>query len=130
MTDFSKYNNISVKKDTYAKIDAIRKVIIEGDPEVSYSQVVTILVNKEYQRLNGKIKNGRLFSRTEFVDHKPSPETLMWKSVIALAASDATKSLKNRPTYTNWTDNDIDRARNWFTAPSQDFAFGLPFGRL
>jgi|TARA_A100001037_G_scaffold282149_1_gene286493 hypothetical protein len=56
MTDFSKYNNISVKKDTYAKIDAIRKVIIEGDPEVSYSQVVTILVNKEYQRLNGKIK--------------------------------------------------------------------------
>ena len=43
-------------------------------------------------------KNGKLFSRTEFVDHKPSPETLMWKSVIALAASDATKSLKNRPT--------------------------------
>ena len=56
MTDFSKYNNISVKKDTYAKIDQIRKVIIEGDPEVSYSQVVTILVNKEYQRLKGKIK--------------------------------------------------------------------------
>ena len=56
MTDFSKYNNISVKKDTNAKIDQIRKVIIEGDPEVSYSQVVTILVNKEYQRLNGKIK--------------------------------------------------------------------------
>ena len=67
-------------------------------------------------------KNGRLFSRTEFVDHKPSPETLMWKSVVALAASDATKSVKNRPTYTSWTDNDIDRARNWFTAPSQDFA--------
>jgi len=67
-------------------------------------------------------KSGRLFSRTEFVDHKPSPETLMWKSVIALAASDATKSIKNRPTYTSWTDNDIDRARNWFIAPSQDFA--------
>ena len=56
MTDFSKYNNVSVKKETYAKMDEIRKVIIEGDPEVSYSQVVTILVNKEYQRLNGKIK--------------------------------------------------------------------------
>jgi hypothetical protein len=67
-------------------------------------------------------KSGKLFSRTEFVDHKPSPELLMWKSVIALAASDATKSIKNRPTYTSWTDNDIDRARNWFTAPSQDFA--------
>ena len=46
----------------------------------------------------------------------------MWKSVVALAASDATKSIKNRPTYTSWTDNDIDRARNWFIAPSQDFA--------
>ena len=54
-------------------------------------------------------KNGRLFSRTEFVEHKPSPELLMWKSVVALAAADATKSIKNRPTYTSWTDNDIDR---------------------
>ena len=56
MTDFTKYKNISVKKDTYSKIDAIRKVIVDDDPEVSYSQVVTILVNKEYKRLNGKIQ--------------------------------------------------------------------------
>jgi len=66
-------------------------------------------------------KNGRLFSRTEFVEHKPSPELLMWKSVVSLAASDATKSMI-RPAYSSWTNNDIDRARNWFTSPSQDFA--------
>ena len=56
MTDFTKYKNISVKKDTYKKIDEIRKVIVDDDPGVSYSQVVTILVNKEYKRLNGKIQ--------------------------------------------------------------------------
>ena len=34
MTDFTKYNNLSVKKDTYSKIDAIRKVIVDDDPNV------------------------------------------------------------------------------------------------
>ena len=56
MTDFTKYNNLSVKKDTYSKIAAIRKVIVDDDPNVSRSQVVTILVNREYKRLNGKIQ--------------------------------------------------------------------------
>ena len=56
MTDFTKYNNLSVKKDTYSKIDAIRKVIVDDDHNVSRSQVVTILVNREYKRLNGKIQ--------------------------------------------------------------------------
>ena len=56
MTDFTKYNNLSVKKDTYSKIDAIRKVIVDDDPNVSRSQVVTILVNREYKRLNVKIQ--------------------------------------------------------------------------
>ncbi len=56
MTDFTKYNNLSVKKDTYSKIDSIRKVIVDEYPNVSRSQVVTILVNREYKRLNGKIQ--------------------------------------------------------------------------
>ena len=56
MTDFSKYKNISVKNETYAKIDKIRKVIVPDDPNCSRSQVITILVNKELKRLNGKIK--------------------------------------------------------------------------
>jgi len=57
MTDFSKYKNISIKKETYAKIDKIRKVLVPDDPEVSRAQVVTILVNKEDKRLNGKLKD-------------------------------------------------------------------------
>lgn len=56
MTDFSKYKNISVKNETYAKIDKIRKVIVPDDPNCSRSQVITILVNKELKRLNGKVK--------------------------------------------------------------------------
>ena len=56
MTDFSKYKNISVKNETYAKIDKIRKVLVPDDPNVSRAQVVTILVNKESKRLNGKLK--------------------------------------------------------------------------
>ena len=56
MTDFSKYKNISVKNETYAKIDKIRKVLVPDDPNVSSAQVVTILVNKEAKRLNGKLK--------------------------------------------------------------------------
>ena len=56
MTDFSKYKNISVKNETYAKIDKIRKVLVPDDPNVSRAQEVTILVNKEAKRLNGKLK--------------------------------------------------------------------------
>ena len=56
MTDFSKYKNISVKNETYAKIDKIRKVLVPDDQNVSRAQVVTILVNKEAKRLNGKLK--------------------------------------------------------------------------
>jgi hypothetical protein len=57
MTDFSKYKNISVKNETYSKIDKIRKVLVPDDPNVSRAQVVTILVNKEAKRLNGKLKD-------------------------------------------------------------------------
>ena len=39
-----------------SKIDKIRKVIVPDDPNVSRAQVVTILVNKEAKRLNGKLK--------------------------------------------------------------------------
>jgi len=56
MTDISKYKNVSLSKDTYNKIDKIRKVII---PEmvISRSQTITLLVNAKIEKLNGKIKN-------------------------------------------------------------------------
>jgi len=56
MTDISKYKNVSLAKDTYNKIDKIRKVMI---PEmvISRSQTITLLVNAKIEKLNGKIKN-------------------------------------------------------------------------
>ena len=56
MTDISKYKNVSLAKDTYNKIDKIRKVMI---PEmvISRSQTITLLVNAKVEKLNGKIKN-------------------------------------------------------------------------
>ena len=53
MTDISKYKNVSLSKDTYAKIDKIRRVI-EPHTILSRSQTINILVNKEMKRLNGK----------------------------------------------------------------------------
>ena len=53
MTDISKYKNVSLSKDTYAKIDKIRRVI-EPHTILSRCQTINILVNKEMKRLNGK----------------------------------------------------------------------------
>ena len=55
MTDISKYKNVSLSKDTYAKIDKIRK-ISEPHTILSRSQTINILVNKEMKRLNGKVE--------------------------------------------------------------------------
>ncbi len=50
MTDISKYKNVSLSKDTYTKIDRLRKVIVPNTI-ISRSQTVNILVN---EKLNGK----------------------------------------------------------------------------
>ena len=50
MTDISKYKNVSLSKDTYTKIDKLRKIIVPNTI-VSRSQTVNILVN---EKLNGK----------------------------------------------------------------------------
>ncbi len=56
MTDISKYKNVSLSKDTYAKIDRLRRVIVPNTI-VSRSQTVNILVNEKVEKLNGKAKN-------------------------------------------------------------------------
>jgi hypothetical protein len=56
MTDISKYKNVSLSKDTYAKIDKLRR-IITPNTVMSRSQTINILVNEKVQKLNGKIKN-------------------------------------------------------------------------
>ena len=55
MTDISKYKNVSLPKDTYNKIDKIRKVMIP-EMTISRSQTITLLVNEKEKKLNGKLK--------------------------------------------------------------------------
>mgnify|MGYP003123939429 FL=1 len=56
MTDISKYKNVSLSKDTYTKIDKIRRVI-QPNTMLSRSQTINILVNEKIEKLNGKVKN-------------------------------------------------------------------------
>ena len=56
MTDISKYKNVSLSKETYNKIDKIRKVMIP-EMTISRSQTITLLVNEKEKKLNGRIKN-------------------------------------------------------------------------
>ena len=56
MTDISKYKNVSLSKDTYNKIDKIRKVIVP-EMTISRSQTITLLVNEKEKKLNGRLKN-------------------------------------------------------------------------
>ena len=55
MTDISKYKNVSLSKDTYSKIDRLRRIIVPNTI-VSRSQTVNILVNEKVEKLNGKGK--------------------------------------------------------------------------
>ena len=55
MTDISKYKNVSLPKDTYNKIDKIRKVIVP-EMTISRSQTITLLVNDKEKKLNGRLK--------------------------------------------------------------------------
>ena len=56
MTDISKYKNVSLPRDTYNKIDKIRKIIVP-EMTISRSQTITLLVNEKEKKLNGKFKN-------------------------------------------------------------------------
>ena len=52
MTDISKYKNVSLSKDTYIKIDKLRR-IIQPNTVMSRSQTISILVNeKEREKMN------------------------------------------------------------------------------
>ena len=58
MTDFTKYKNVSLSKDTYTKIDALRKVIVPN-AVLSRAQTINILVNEKVVKLNGKIRKDK-----------------------------------------------------------------------
>ena len=56
MTDISKYKNVSLSKETYTKIDKLRR-IIQPNTVLSRSQRFNILVNEKVEKLDGKVKN-------------------------------------------------------------------------
>jgi hypothetical protein len=58
MTDTSKYKSVALKLPTYDGIGILSKKIVPDDPNVSRSRTITILVNRELKRLNGKA-NGK-----------------------------------------------------------------------
>jgi hypothetical protein len=54
MTDISKYKNVSLSKETYLKIDKIRRILVPN-AVISRSQTINILVNEKAKQLNGKL---------------------------------------------------------------------------
>ena len=58
MTDFSKYKNVSLSKDTYTKLDSLRRVIVPNTI-ISRAQTVNILVNEKVEKLNGKLSKAK-----------------------------------------------------------------------
>ena len=58
MTDFSKYKNVSLSKDTYTKLDNLRRVIVPNTI-VSRAQTVNILVNEKVEKMNGKLAKAK-----------------------------------------------------------------------
>ena len=50
MTDTLKFKNVSLSKDTYSKIDILRKTIVPNTT-ISRSQTVNILVNEKLNRI-------------------------------------------------------------------------------
>ena len=54
MTDFSKYNNLTVDKETYSTITKIQTKIAP-EVQLSRSQVVKTLVNDKARKLIGRL---------------------------------------------------------------------------
>lgn len=53
MTDISKYKNVTLSKEAYAKLDKIRKLIVPNTI-MSKSKTVDILINEKEKSLHGK----------------------------------------------------------------------------
>jgi hypothetical protein len=56
MTDITKFKNVSLSKDTYTKIDKLRRVMVPNTT-ISRSQTINILVNEKVGKLNGKLSH-------------------------------------------------------------------------
>ena len=55
MTDMSKYNNVSLTKETYSVLESLSKVLLP-DAKLSISKTIEAIANEKVKKLNGKIK--------------------------------------------------------------------------
>ena len=55
MTDISKYKNVSLPHKTYDTLDLLRKKMVPN-MTLSRSQTITVLVNEQASRLNGRLR--------------------------------------------------------------------------
>jgi hypothetical protein len=56
MTDITRYKSVALSHDSTAKLDKIRKAIVE-DTIVSRAQCLNILINEKVRKMNGKLEN-------------------------------------------------------------------------
>ena len=57
MTDMSKYENVSLSKETYKTLESLWKVLLP-DAKLSVAKTIESLANEKAKKLNGKIKKG------------------------------------------------------------------------
>ena len=55
MTDMSKYRNVSLTKETYAKLDKLSKLLYP-DLKLSIAKTIESIANEKAKKLNGKFK--------------------------------------------------------------------------
>jgi len=55
MTDTTKYRNVSLKHETYKKLQALSKVLLL-DAKLSVSKTIESITNEKAKKLNGKFK--------------------------------------------------------------------------
>ena len=55
MTDITKYKNVSLSHKTYEMLDKIRKNMV-ANTILSSSQPITVLVNENASKLNGRLR--------------------------------------------------------------------------
>ena len=55
MTDVSKYENVSLSKETYKVLESLSKVILP-DAKLSVAKTIEAIANEKAKKLNGKLK--------------------------------------------------------------------------
>jgi hypothetical protein len=100
MTDFSKYKNITVDNETYVTVTKLQTKMTP-DVKLSRSQVIKTLVKEKARKLNGKLKEEKL-----------------WKAVLYQGVFEA---LSFRHNAIPLTDQEKKTTRIWIDLNNTDF---------